>query len=84
VTRVRKKIVSWSVVTLFALTLAFTGCGKKEEAAPPTPAPSASTTPASGGTGEPGAIAPAGGEATPAAPAEAKPQEKKAEGAKTK
>lgn len=76
-----KRLVLWSGVALFTFTLAFAGCGKKEEPAPPAPA-----APAGGAPGEPGAVAPApaGGEAAPAAPAETKPAEKKAEGAKTK
>ena len=83
-----KRLVLWLGVTLFTFTLAFAGCGKKEEPAPPAPA-SAPAAPAGGAPGEPGAVAPApaGGAAAPAAPAapaETKPAEKKAEGAKTK
>jgi hypothetical protein len=82
---VMKKVGIWSAVILFAVSLAFAGCGKKEELAP-APAPAAPAAPAGGAAGEPGAMAPvpAGGEAAPAAPAESKPEEKKAEGAKTK
>lgn len=80
-----KRIASWSVVALFTLSLAFAGCGKKEEPPPPPPpAPAAPMAPESG-TG-PGAMAPApGGEPAPAAPTapESKPEEKK-DGAKAK
>ena len=34
-----KKLVSLSAITLFAFTLTFVGCGKKEEPAPPPPLP---------------------------------------------
>ena len=34
-----KKFVLLSAVTLFAFTLTFGGCGKKEEPAPPPPPP---------------------------------------------
>ena len=85
-----KKISVWSGVTLFVLTLAFGGCGKKEEPAPPPPAPPpvapAPEAPGGAPTG-PGAMAPApGGEATPGAPAAPgdKPMEKKDEGMKKK
>jgi hypothetical protein len=37
--RMGKKLVSLSAVTLFAFTLTFVGCGKKEEPAPPPPPP---------------------------------------------
>ena len=36
-----KKLVYLSGVTLFALTVTFAGCGKKEEPAPPPPPPPA-------------------------------------------
>ncbi len=45
-----KKFVSLSAITLFAFTLTFVGCGKKEEPAPPPPpapaAPAESAAPA--------------------------------------
>jgi hypothetical protein len=63
-----KRIALLSGITLFALTLTFAGCGKKEEPAPtPPPAP-----PAGGETKAP-ADQPGGA-----------PMEKKEEGAKTK
>jgi len=37
--RMGKKFVLLSAVTLFAFTLTFVGCGKKEEPAPPPPPP---------------------------------------------
>jgi hypothetical protein len=37
--RMGKKLVSLSAATLFAFTLTFVGCGKKEEPAPPPPPP---------------------------------------------
>jgi hypothetical protein len=39
--RMGKKLVYLSGVTLFALTVTFAGCGKKEEPAPPPPPPPA-------------------------------------------
>ena len=36
-----KKLLYLSGVTLFALTVSFAGCGKKEEPAPPPPPPPA-------------------------------------------
>jgi hypothetical protein len=39
--RMGKKLVYLSGVTLFALTVSFAGCGKKEEPAPPPPPPPA-------------------------------------------
>ena len=39
--RMGKKFVYLSGVTLFALTVTFAGCGKKEEPAPPPPPPPA-------------------------------------------
>ncbi|HME59951.1 MAG TPA: hypothetical protein VKH62_01750 [Candidatus Binatia bacterium] len=41
-----KKFVLLSAVTLFAFTLTFVGCGKKEEPAPPPPPPAAPAEPA--------------------------------------
>ena len=83
-----KKVGMWSAVILFTASLALAGCGKKEEPAKTAPAPAAPAAPAGGAPGEPGAMAPApaGGAApaAPGAPAESKPEEKKAEGAKTK
>ena len=77
-----KRVASWLMVALFTLTVAFAGCGKKEEPAPP-PAPAA---PAGGAPGDTGAMAPApgGGEPAPGAPMAPAPTEKKAEGAKAK
>lgn len=43
----RKKWMSLSVVTLFAITLTIVGCGRKEEEpAPPPPPPAAEPAPA--------------------------------------
>jgi hypothetical protein len=39
--RMGKKVIYLSGVTLFALTVTFAGCGKKEEPAPPPPPPPA-------------------------------------------
>jgi hypothetical protein len=39
--RMGKKIIFLSGITLFALTLTFAGCSKKEEPAPPPPPPPA-------------------------------------------
>jgi len=80
--RMGKKLVTLSAITLFAFTLTFVGCGKKEEPAPPPPPPPAPAAPA-----EP-AAPPAGDQkaAEPmkdAAPAPDKAPEKKDE-AKTK
>ena len=58
-----KKIVVLSGVTLFALTLASAGCGKKEEPAPPPPPPPAPA-PAAPAPAEP--AAPSGEMKTPA------------------
>jgi hypothetical protein len=72
-----KKFVSLSAITLFAFTLTFVGCGKKEEPAPPPPppAPAAPAEPAPPATpSEPAKDAP---------PMPDKPAEKKDE-AKTK
>jgi len=71
-----KKFVSLSAITLFAFTLTFVGCGKKEEPAPP-PLPPAPAAPA------PEPAAPAAEPAKDAAPAPEKGMEKKEE-AKTK
>lgn len=54
--RMGKKLGTLSAVTLFAFTLTFLGCGKKEEPAPPPPPPA------------PAPAAPAD-QAAPAAPA---------------
>lgn len=75
-----KKIILLSGTTLFALTLAFAGCGKKEEPAPPPPPPAAPA-PA------PEAAAPAGGEmkaGDQAAPGGAEKAPEKKEEGKTK
>lgn len=77
-----KKIVLFSGVTLFAFSLAFAGCGKKEEPAPP-PEASAPAEPAAGGTTEgAGEMAPSGGEAAPANPCAPQAGEMKEEGTK--
>jgi len=73
-----KKFVSLSAITLFAFTLTFIGCGKKEEPAPPPPPP-APAAPAP----EPAAPAAPAEPAKDAAPAPEKGMEKKEE-AKTK
>ena len=80
VIRLNKRFALWVMVGTFVFVLAFAGCQKKEEPAPAaTPAPAA--------LGVPGAVAPtpAGGEATPGAPAaagETKTAEKKEESTK--
>ena len=51
-----KKFALLSGITLFAWTLTFAGCGKKEEPAPPPPPPAEPAAPA------PEAAAPAGEE----------------------
>ena len=73
-----KKFVSLSAITLFALTLTFVGCGKKEEPAPPPPPPPAPAAPA-----EPAPPATPMEPATDAAPMD-KPAAEKKEEAKTK
>ena len=74
--RMGKKFVSLAAITLFAFTLTFVGCGKKEEPAPPPPPP-APAAPA------PEPAAPAPEPAKDAAPAPEKGMEKK-EDSKTK
>ena len=74
-----KKLILLSGTTLFALTLMFAGCGKKEEPAPPPPPPPAAPAPE--------AAAPAGGEmkaGDQAAPAGAEKAPEKKEEGKTK
>lgn len=73
-----KKFVSLSAITLFAFTLTFVGCGKKEEPAPPPPPPA----PAAPAEPAPPAAAPSE-PSKDAAPMPDKPEEKKDE-AKTK
>lgn len=76
-----KKISVLFGISLFALTLAFAGCGKKEEPAPPPPPPAPA--PAPSAPAEPAAPA---GEQKPADGGAAMPEkgmEKKEEG-KTK
>jgi len=73
--RMGKKFVLLSAITLFAFTLTFAGCGKKEEPAPPPPPPPAAPA-------EPAPAAPAE-PAKDAAPEPEKAAEKKEE-AKTK
>ena len=76
-TRMGKKLVSLSAITLFAFTVTFIGCGKKEEPAPPPPPPApAPAAPAP----EP---APAGDQKASEPAKDAAPAEKKEE-AKTK
>lgn len=72
-----KKFVSLSAITLFAFTLTFAGCGKKEEPAPPPPPPPPAA------PAEPAPAAPAAEPMKDAAPAPDKAAEKKEE-AKTK
>jgi hypothetical protein len=77
-----KKFVLLSAVTLFAFTLTFGGCGKKEEPAPPPPPPA----PAPAAPAEPAAPAgdqKAGEPMKDTAPAPDKAPEKK-DDAKTK
>jgi hypothetical protein len=76
----RKRIVLLSGTTLFALTLMFAGCGKKEEPAPPPPPPPAPA-PAAPATPEP---MPPGGETKAPADQPGGAMEKKDEGTKTK
>jgi hypothetical protein len=66
-----KKFVLLSAITLFAFTLTFAGCGKKEEPAPPPPPPAAPA--------EPAPAAPAAEPMKDAAPAPEKEAEKKME-----
>ncbi len=77
-----KKILLLSGVTLFALSLAFTGCGKKEEPAPPPAAPAPAEPAAGGATEGAGAMAPSGSEAAPANPCAPQAGEMKEEGTK--
>ena len=80
--RMVKKFMSLSAVTLFAFTLTFVGCGKKEEPAPPPPPPPP-TAPAA--PVEPAAPAAPGGEQKAEEPAkDAAPAAEKKEEAKTK
>ena len=85
--RMGKKLVSLSAITLFAFTLTFVGCGKKEEPAPPPPppAPAAPAGPEgqAGPAGKEGTPGPAGPEGKAGAPGADAPTEKKEE-AKTK
>ncbi|HTN73565.1 MAG TPA: hypothetical protein VMO00_20965 [Methylomirabilota bacterium] len=75
-----KRIMFLSGITLFAFTLSFAGCSKKEEPPPPPPPPApAPAAPA------PDAAAPSGDTKAPAdQPAGGAPMEKKDEGSKTK
>jgi hypothetical protein len=75
-----KRIVLLSGTTLFALTLMFAGCGKKEEPAPPPPPPPAPAPAAPA----PDTAPPAGETKGPADQPSAAPMEKKDEGTKTK
>ena len=68
VNRMRKRVVLLSATTLFALSLTFAGCDKKEEPAPPPP-------PAAPGEQKKAPAEKPGGAMQP---------EKKEEGAKTK
>jgi hypothetical protein len=76
--RMGKKFVLLSAVTLFAFTVTFVGCGKKEEPAPPPPPPAAPAEPA------PPAAATPSEPAKDAAPMPEKPAEEKKDEAKTK
>jgi len=83
--RMGRKIISLSVIALFASTLTFAGCGKKEE--PPPPPPPAPVEPAPAPAPAPDAAAPAGGEQKAGEPAKDAPMEKgmeKKEEGKTK
>jgi hypothetical protein len=76
--RMVKKFMSLSAVTLFAFTLTFVGCGKKEEPAPPPPPPPAAPA-------EPAAPAAPSGEQKAEEPAkDAAPAAEKKEEEKTK
>ena len=72
-----KKFVLLSATTLFAFTLTFAGCGKKEEPAPPPPPPPAPAAPA-----EP--AAPAGDQKAAEPMKDAAPAPEKKEESKTK
>jgi hypothetical protein len=74
-----KRTILLSGITLFALTLTFAGCGKKEEPAPPPPPPA----PAEPAAPAAGTAAPAGEEKKAEEPAKEGAMEKKEEG-KTK
>jgi hypothetical protein len=76
--RMGKKITLLSGIMLFALTLTFAGCGKKEEPAPPPPPPAESAAPAAEAT------APAGGEQKAEEPKKDEGMEKKDEGMEKK
>ena len=79
--RMGKRIVLLSGTALFALTLMFAGCGKKEEPAPPPPPPPAPAPSAPA----PEPAAPGGETKAPAdQPSPGAPMEKKDEGTKTK
>ena len=77
--RMGKKLVTLSAITLFAFTLTFVGCGKKEEPAPPPPppAPAAPAEPATPPAGDQKA-------AEPAAPAPAPDKAPETKDEKTK
>ena len=81
-----KRIGCLSAIALFAFTLTFAGCGKKEEPAPPPPPPPAPSAPAEPAAPAGEQAAPAGGEqkAPEGQPSGGAPMEKKDEGAKTK
>jgi hypothetical protein len=82
-----KRMFVLSGIYLFALTLTFAGCGKKEEPAPPPPPPApAPSAPAPSAPAPTEPAAPPAGEQKPADGGAAKPEkemEKKEEG-KTK
>ncbi len=80
-----RKIFSLSLITLFASTLTFAGCGKKEEPPPPPP-PAPAPAPAEP-VPAPEPAAPAGGDQKAGEPAKDAPMEKgmeKKEEGKTK
>ena len=80
VKRMDKRYAFCLITAIFAFTLAFAGCQKKEE-----PAPAATSAPAAGAPAGAGAVALApGGETSPGAAAvgETKTAEKKEEGTK--
>jgi hypothetical protein len=81
----RQRFILLSGISLFALTLAFAGCGKKEEPPPPPPPPAPAPAPAAPAPADP--AAPPAGETKPGETPGAmpdKPMEKKEEGTKTK
>jgi len=81
--RMGKKFVLLSATTLFAFTLTFAGCGKKEEPAPPPPPP-APAEPAAPATPPAEPAAPAGDQKAAEPMKDAAPMPEKKEESKTK